>query len=73
MVLKWVHRAISNVKRWLMGTFHGGRKPHLRRYLDEFVWRWNRRRHFADAFDGLLGIAVRLTHASRRDFVAQAV
>jgi transposase-like protein len=71
VVLKWVHRAISNMKRWLMGTFHGGRRPHLNRYLDEFVWRWNRRRSFAAAFDGLLGIAVTLRHASRQDFVAQ--
>ena len=43
----------------------------LNRYLDEFVWRWNRRRSFAAAFDGLLGIAVTLRHASRQDFVAQ--
>ena len=42
--LPWVHRVFANLKRWLMGTLHGVRKPHLSRYLDEFVFRWNRRR-----------------------------
>ncbi len=37
----------SNLKRWALGTFHGLRRAHLRRYLDEFVFRWNRRRHTA--------------------------
>jgi hypothetical protein len=41
----WIHRVFSNFKRWAMGTFHGVRKVHLQRYLDEFVFRWNRRRH----------------------------
>lgn len=71
VVLPWVHRAFSNLKRWLMGTLHGVRKPHLRRYLDEFVFRWNRRRHTAVAFDTLLGLAARLDHATERDFVLQ--
>ena len=30
----------SNLKRWAPGTFHGLRRAHLRRYLDEFVFRW---------------------------------
>ena len=28
-------------------------------YLDEFVFRWNRRRHYRSAFDTLLGIGLR--------------
>jgi transposase-like protein len=39
VLLPWVHRAFANLKRWLTGTFHGVRKPHLERYLDEFVFR----------------------------------
>jgi len=35
----------------------------LKRYLDEFVFRWNRRRQTATAFDALLEFAVRLPHA----------
>lgn len=73
VVLKWVHRVFATFKRWALGTLHGVRKPHLRRYLDEFVFRWNRRRHTAAAFDTLLGIGARLGHASYRDFVDQRV
>ena len=60
LVLIWIHRVFSNLKRWALGTFHGLRRAHLRRYLDEFVFRWNRRRHTATAFDTLLGIGARL-------------
>ena len=37
LVLTWIHRVFSNLKRWALGTFHGLRRAHLRRYLDEFV------------------------------------
>jgi hypothetical protein len=73
VLLPWIHRVFANFKRWAMGTFHGVRKVHLRRYLDEFVYRWNRRRHVLAAFDTLLGLAMELQHASYRDFVAQQV
>lgn len=73
VVLKWIHRAFSNLKRWLVGTLHGVRKPHLARYLDEFVFRWNRRRRTAPAFDRLLGLTVRMGHATMRQFVDHAI
>jgi len=73
VLLPWIHRVFANFKRWAMGTFHGVRKVHLHRYLDEFVYRWNRRRHVLAAFDTLLGLAMELQHASYRDFVAQQV
>jgi transposase-like protein len=39
-----VHRVASLVKRWLLGTHHGAIQPeHLDAYLDEFVFRFNRR------------------------------
>jgi predicted RNA-binding Zn-ribbon protein involved in translation (DUF1610 family)/transposase-like protein len=39
-----VHRVASLLKRWLMGTYHGKvGKIHLNHYLDEFVFRFNRR------------------------------
>jgi len=71
VLLPWVHRTFSNFKRWALGTYHGVRKQHLRRYLDEFVFRWNRRQHVGAAFETMLGLAIRLPHASYRDFVAQ--
>jgi transposase-like protein len=38
-----VHRVIGNLKTWLLGTYHGVGADHLDRYLDEFVFRFNRR------------------------------
>jgi hypothetical protein len=70
-VLKWVHRVFSNLKRWAKGVFHGLRKAHVQRYLDEFVFRWNRRRHTRIALDRLLGIGMDLGPATYRDFVDQ--
>jgi transposase-like protein len=40
-----VHRVISLLKRWLMGTHQGAvSHKHLDSYLDEFTFRFNRRR-----------------------------
>src|ERR1035438_3570808 len=36
-------RAIGNFQQWLIGTYHGVSKPQLQVYLDEFVFRHNRR------------------------------
>jgi len=39
-----VHRVASLVQRWVLGTHHGSIQPeHLDAYLDEFVFRFNRR------------------------------
>jgi transposase-like protein len=73
VVLRWTHRVFANLKRWALGVYHGLRRAHLRRYLDEFVFRWNRRRHTRAAFDTLLGIGASLTPATYRDFVDQKV
>jgi transposase-like protein len=44
-LLPRVHRVISLVKRWLMGTHQGAvSQKHLDYYLDEFTFRFNRRR-----------------------------
>lgn len=73
VVLPWIHKVFANFKRWALGTYHGVRKPHLRRYLDEFVFRWNRRRHMKLSFDTLIDIAAGLPHAGYRQFVDQTV
>jgi transposase-like protein len=40
-----VHRVISLLKRWLLGTHQGAvSQKHLDYYLDEFTFRFNRRR-----------------------------
>jgi transposase-like protein len=44
-LLPRVHHVVSLLKRWLIGTHHGAvRHEHLDYYLDEFTFRFNRRR-----------------------------
>ena len=39
-----VHRVAALLQRWMMGTHHGAvQPPQLDYYLDEFVFRFNRR------------------------------
>jgi len=57
VVLPWVHRIFANLKVWALGVYHGLRRPHLQSYLDEFVFRFNRRRTRHAAFLSLLGFA----------------
>ena len=55
-VLPRAHRALSNLKTWLQGTHHGVSPQHLQVYLDEFVYRHNRRRVPLAGFQTLLGL-----------------
>jgi predicted RNA-binding Zn-ribbon protein involved in translation (DUF1610 family) len=52
-----VHRVFSDLKVWALGVYHGLRRKHLQSYLDEFVYRFNRRRDRLAAFPALLGFA----------------
>jgi transposase-like protein len=54
-----VHRTFSNLKTWLNGTHHGVSSKHLPHYIDEFVFRFNRRRTPMAAFQSLLGLTTR--------------
>ena len=58
LVLPWIHQVFSNLKGWARGVYHGLRAKHLQSYLDEFVFRFNRRRTRHAAFRSLFGIAV---------------
>jgi len=51
-----VHRVFGNLKTWLRGTHHGVGHQHLQAYLDEFTFRFNRRRTPMAAFQTLLGL-----------------
>lgn len=45
VLLPRVHRVVALLKRWLLGTHQGAvRHAHLDYYLDEFTFRFNRRR-----------------------------
>lgn len=54
---KHVHRVFSNLKTWLNGTHHGVAPKHLSSYLNEYVFRFNRRQTPMAAFQTLLGIS----------------
>src|SRR5437870_10323366 len=55
-VVPLADRAIGNLKQWLVGTHHGVSRAQLQVYLDEFVFRHNRRRQPMAAFQTLLGL-----------------
>jgi hypothetical protein len=57
IILPWAHRVFSNLKVWALGVYHGLRRKHLQIYLDEFVFRFNRRHTRHAAFRSLLNIA----------------
>ena len=72
VVPPWIHRVFANAKRWALGVHHGRlRRPHPQRYLDEVVFRSNRRRTPRAAFARLLGLAVRRDHASYHLLIGQ--
>jgi transposase-like protein len=61
-VVPLADRAIGNLQQWLLGTHHRVSRAQLQVYLDEFVFRHNRRRQPMAAFQTLLGLGT--AHAS---------
>ena len=57
--LPMIHLVFSNLKSWLTGTHHGVSPKHLQAYLNEYVFRFNRRFYPMTAFHSVLGIAAR--------------
>ena len=55
-VVPLADRAIGNLQQWLLGTYHGVSREQLQVYLDEFVFRHNRRRQPMAVFQTLLGL-----------------
>jgi len=45
------------MKRWALGTYHGLRRKHIDTYLNEFVFRYNRRFYRHVSFETVLGLA----------------
>lgn len=71
-MLPRVHRAASLLKRWLMGTHQGAvSNEHLDYYLDEFVFRFNRRtsRHRGKLFYRLVQHSVATAPKTYRSMV----
>jgi transposase-like protein len=55
--LPMIHLVFSNLKTWLRGTHHGVSPQHLQAYLNEFVFRFNRRFYPLNSFRSIMGIA----------------
>lgn len=58
-LLPRAHRAVSNLKAWMHRTHRDVSDEHLPVYLDEYVFRYNRRHTPMAAFQTLLGLAGR--------------
>ncbi|MFQ4150599.1 IS1595 family transposase [Arthrobacter sp. LAPM80] len=70
-VMPRVHRAISNFKSWLRGTHRSVSNEHLQVYLDEFVFRYNRRGTPMAAFRTILGLESEQTPATYQQITAE--
>lgn len=58
--LPMIHLVFSNLKTWILGTHHGAiSAKHLQAYLNEYVFRFNRRFYPMTAFNSVLGLAAR--------------
>jgi hypothetical protein len=57
-VLPWVHIAISNAKRQLLGVYYKVKPEYLQYYLNQFCYKFNRRYFGEKQFDRLLIAAV---------------
>jgi len=52
--LRWVHITIGNAKRNLLGNYHKIKRKYLQLYLNEFVYKLNRRYFGERIFDRLI-------------------
>jgi transposase-like protein len=71
VALPWIHRVFSLMKRWGLGTYHGLRRKHLDTYLNEFVFRYNRRFYRHVSFETVLGLASRHNPVSYWDIIGR--
>jgi len=68
--LEHIHKTFGNLKTWIEGTHHGVSKKHMPAYVNEFVFRHNRRRTPMAAFQTVLGLAARTRGITYADLYA---
>ena len=56
-IFPWVHIAISNVKKKILGLHHSVKYTYMQNYLNEFCYKFNRRKHGKKLFHSLLDVA----------------
>jgi len=66
--LPMIHIAFSNLKTWLLGTHSGVSHRHLQVYLNEFVFRFNRRFYPMKTFNSALGVAAHTSAPTYKPF-----
>ena len=62
--LPWVHVVIANLKRFILGSFHGTSNNFLQEYLNEFCYRFNRRKWEPQIPNRLLALCANHTKVS---------
>jgi hypothetical protein len=68
-----IHLVFSNLKTWILGTHHGAiGQHHLQAYLNEYVFRFNRRFYPMTAFNSLLGLAAHATSPTYEELYSGA-
>ncbi len=70
--LPMIHIVFGNLEAWLLGTHHGVSPTHLQGYLNEFVFRFNRRFWPMVGFDSVLKIGAQVESMTNRDFYEAA-
>jgi transposase-like protein len=71
-LLPRVHRATSNLKAWMHGTHRRVSPEHMPVYLDEYVFRHNRRRVPMASFQTLLGLGLAHEPVTYREIIDRA-
>lgn len=66
----WVHIALSNLKRFLLGTHHKVEPQHLKRYVAEFAYRLNRRTMEDSLFHRLVRASLTTNTIIYKDLIA---
>lgn len=56
-IFPWVHIAISNVKKKILGLHHSVKDTYMQNYLNEFCYKFNRRKHGRNLFHSFLNVA----------------
>jgi len=67
-----VHRVFANLKAWMIGTHRFVSLKHLQNYLNEYTFRFNRRKNPKQAFNSLLQIALLDAPRTYAEFVRPA-
>jgi transposase-like protein len=52
--LRWLHIVVSNIKAFFLGTYHGIGRGYMQAFLDEFCFRFNRRKWQGQLFSRTL-------------------